>query len=100
MEERLRIVDAYLQEFEARPVDSTVKPQPLFTVRSGLGCWWGSVVVMWERARIAGVAVSSVFVQPVVLSMLCCADDALRRSRAAWWSITPRARAARTAASR
>jgi hypothetical protein len=32
VEERLRIVDAYLQEFEARPVDSTVKPQPLFKV--------------------------------------------------------------------
>lgn len=32
MEERLRIVDAYLAEFEARPVDSSVKPQPLFTV--------------------------------------------------------------------
>ncbi|KAL4856502.1 Presequence protease 1 [Chlorella vulgaris] len=30
VEERLRIVDAYLQEFEARPVDSSVKPQPLF----------------------------------------------------------------------
>lgn len=31
VEERLRIVDAYLAEFEARPVDSSVKPQPLFT---------------------------------------------------------------------
>lgn len=30
VEERLQAVDAYLQEFEARPVDSSVKPQPLF----------------------------------------------------------------------
>jgi hypothetical protein len=32
VEERLRILDNYLQEFEARPVDSAVKPQPLFKV--------------------------------------------------------------------
>lgn len=30
-EERLRRLDAYLQEFEARPVDSAVAPQPLFS---------------------------------------------------------------------
>ena len=30
-EERLRIVDAYLEEFEARPADSAVKPQMLFS---------------------------------------------------------------------
>lgn len=32
-EERLRILATYLDDFEARPVDSTVAPQPLFTVR-------------------------------------------------------------------
>ena len=32
--ERLRLLDAYLAEFDARPVDSTVGPQPLFTVRT------------------------------------------------------------------
>jgi Zn-dependent M16 (insulinase) family peptidase len=30
VEERLRLLDAYLSEFEARPVDSSVAPQPLF----------------------------------------------------------------------
>jgi len=33
-EERLRILDAYLSEFEAREVDSTVGVQPLFAVPS------------------------------------------------------------------
>ena len=28
--QRLRILDGYLDEFEARPVDSTVAAQPLF----------------------------------------------------------------------
>lgn len=32
-EERLRILDNYLSEFEAREVDSTVGVQPLFSVR-------------------------------------------------------------------
>ena len=32
VEERLRLLDAYLSEFEARPVDSSVAPQPLFKV--------------------------------------------------------------------
>ena len=32
-EERLRILDGYLSEFEAREVDSTVGAQPLFSVR-------------------------------------------------------------------
>ena len=31
-EERLRILDGYLSEFEAREVDSTVGAQPLFSV--------------------------------------------------------------------
>lgn len=31
-EERLRILDSYLSEFESREVDSTVGVQPLFTV--------------------------------------------------------------------
>ncbi len=31
-EERLRLLAAYLDEFEARPVDSTVHTQPLFSV--------------------------------------------------------------------
>ena len=31
-EERLRLLGAFLDNFEARPVDSTVKPQPLFSV--------------------------------------------------------------------
>jgi hypothetical protein len=31
-EERLRILASFLDEFDARPVDSTVKPQPLFKV--------------------------------------------------------------------
>ena len=32
-EERLRILGVFLDEFDARPVDSTVHPQPLFSVR-------------------------------------------------------------------
>ena len=32
VEQRLRLVDTYLQEFEARSVDSSVNPQPLFKV--------------------------------------------------------------------
>lgn len=31
-QERLRVLDSYLHEFDARPVDSTVGTQPLFTV--------------------------------------------------------------------
>lgn len=31
-EERLRLLANFLDNFEARPVDSTVKPQPLFSV--------------------------------------------------------------------
>jgi hypothetical protein len=31
-EERLRILGAFLDEFDARPVDSAITPQPLFTV--------------------------------------------------------------------
>ena len=34
--ERLRILDSYLSEFEARSVDSTVAVQPLFKVRTQL----------------------------------------------------------------
>jgi hypothetical protein len=32
-QERLRLLGAFLDEFEARPVDSAVTPQPLFSVR-------------------------------------------------------------------
>ena len=39
-EERLRLLAAYLDEFEARPVDSAVHTQPLFTVRGGLVSLW------------------------------------------------------------
>ena len=31
-QERLRLLAAFLDNFDARPVDSTVKPQPLFSV--------------------------------------------------------------------
>jgi len=31
-EERLRLLGKFLDNFDARPVDSTVKPQPLFMV--------------------------------------------------------------------
>ena len=31
-QERLRMLDSYLNEFDARPVDSTVSTQPLFKV--------------------------------------------------------------------
>lgn len=36
-EERLRILDGYLSEFESREVDSTVGVQPLFSVSRLLG---------------------------------------------------------------
>lgn len=36
-EERLRLLNDYLQQFEAREVDSTVHKQPLFQVGIGMG---------------------------------------------------------------
>lgn len=60
VEERMRIVDEYLQEFEARPVDSSVKPQPLFKVGTariarGMAFTWVTWHLVAARYAVLGL---------------------------------------------
>ena len=51
-QERLRLLGAFLDEFEARPVDSAVTAQPLFSVRACLGLTrktWNPICLRGDR---------------------------------------------------